>query len=66
MIVGGGIFNAGTLTLTNSTVSGNNADENGGGIFNDNGGTPMLTNSTVSGNNAAVDGGGIFNVPAVH
>jgi len=59
--IGGGVFNAGTLTLTNSTVSGNNADENGGGIYNDNGGTAMLTNITVSGNNAAEDGGGIFN-----
>jgi hypothetical protein len=41
---GGGIFNEGTLTLTNSTVSGNT----GGGILNV--GTLALTNSTVSGN----------------
>ena len=59
--VGGGIFNAGTLTLTNSTVSGNNADGDGGGIYNANGGTATLTNITVSGNNAGVDGGGVFN-----
>jgi hypothetical protein len=56
---GGGIFNAGTLTLSNSTVSGNNATNDGGGI--DNEGTMMLTNSTVSGNNATIDGGGIYN-----
>jgi hypothetical protein len=55
---GGGIYNVGTLTLTNVTVSGNNA-ANGGGI--DNGGTVTLTtNSTVSGNSANA-GGGIYN-----
>jgi hypothetical protein len=59
---GGGIFNAGTLTLTNSTVSGNAAGEDGGGIFND-AGTLTLINSIVSGNNAGVDGGGILNNP---
>ena len=31
---GGGIHNAGTLTLTNSTLSGNSADGSGGGIYN--------------------------------
>ncbi len=47
---GGGISNdGGTLTLTNSTVSGNTADEFGGGLRNT-GGTLTLTNSTVSGN----------------
>jgi CSLREA domain-containing protein len=60
--VGGGIFNGGTLTLTNSTVSGNTADNAGGGIFN-NAGTLTLINSIVSGNNAGVDGGGIRNDP---
>jgi len=60
--VGGGIFNGGTLTLTNSTVSGNAADNTGGGIFN-NAGTLTLINSIVSGNNAGVDGGGIRNDP---
>jgi hypothetical protein len=58
---GGGIFNVGMLTLTNSTVSGNNADQDGGGIYNADGGTAMLTGITVSGNNASVDGGGISN-----
>jgi len=59
--VGGGVFNAGTLTLTNSTVSGNNVGGSGGGIYNANGATALLTNITVSGNNAGEDGGGIFN-----
>ena len=31
---GGGIFNDGTLTLINSTVSGNSAGIDGGGIYN--------------------------------
>jgi hypothetical protein len=60
---GGGIFNSGTLTLTNCTVSGNNAGSGyfpfqGGGIFNS--GTLTLTNCTVSGN-SSIYGGGIFN-----
>ena len=48
---GGGIYNGGTLRLTNSTVSGNSAI-NGGGIFNFHTSTLTLTNSTVSGNSA--------------
>jgi CSLREA domain-containing protein len=52
---GGGIYAAGTATLTNSTVSGNNAG-GGGGIYA--AGTATLTNSTVSGN--TIDGGGGF------
>ena len=55
---GGGIFNSGTLTITNSTISGNTASS-GGGIFND--GTLTVTNSTVSGNTASENGGGIYN-----
>ena len=57
---GGGIYNSGTLTLTNSTVSGNSATSGGGAIFNNNAGTLTLTNSTVSGNTAFY-GGGIYN-----
>jgi hypothetical protein len=48
---GGGISNGGTLTVTNSTVSGNSArgmPGRGGGIFNF--GTLTVTNSTVTGN----------------
>ncbi|MBA2594149.1 MAG: hypothetical protein H0U97_18665 [Gammaproteobacteria bacterium] len=56
---GGGIAKyAGTLTLTNSTVSGNSAAGFGGGLLNDNG-PATLTNSTVSGNSAGVNGGGL-------
>src|ERR1043166_8041828 len=55
---GGGIYNAGTLTLTDSEVMGNVASGNGGGIFSD-GGALSVTNSTVSGN-TAYGGGGIY------
>jgi hypothetical protein len=48
--VAGGIRNAGgTLTLQNSTVSGNTADVNGG-ILNDGQGRLVIMNSTVSAN----------------
>jgi predicted outer membrane repeat protein len=56
---GGGIANSGTLTLTNSTVSGNSAGFAGGGMASD--GMLTLTNSTVSGNSAGFAGGGIAN-----
>jgi hypothetical protein len=56
---GGGIFNGGTLTVTNCTLSGNSAGF-GGGILNR--GTLTVTDSTLSGNTApAGDGGGIWN-----
>jgi hypothetical protein len=51
--------NSGTLTLINSTISGNTATEPAGGIFN--GGTLTLINSVVSGNTVTVTGGGIYN-----
>ena len=53
---GGGIHNAGKLTIIDSTVFGNRAAD-GGGIHN--AGALTLTNSTVSGN-IAETGGGIF------
>jgi hypothetical protein len=56
---GGGIYNYGTLTLSNSTVSGNSASYSGGGIYNY-AGTLTLSNSTISGNSAYY-GGGIYN-----
>ena len=56
---GGGIDNAGTLTVTNSTLSDNSANGDGGGIHN--AGTLTVTNSTLSDNSANGDGGGIDN-----
>ena len=54
----GGILNGGTLTITNSTLSGNSASV-GGGISNS--GTLTVTNSTFSGNSARMFAGGIAN-----
>lgn len=62
---GGGIYNAGTLTLTNCTVSGCKATADssskgwGGGIYNSYGSSLTLEESTVEDNEAA-HGGGIF------
>ena len=56
---GAGIFNHATLTVTNSTFSGNSAAIYGGGIYNVNG-TVTVVNSTFSNNSAGSFGGGIF------
>jgi hypothetical protein len=70
---GGGLENAGTLTVSNSTLSGNTASGtgsfaqgSGGGIYNF--GTLTVSNSTLSGNTASASGsdvsasgGGIYN-----
>ena len=56
---GGAIYNGGTLTLTNCTLSGNSAGNGGGAIYNS--GTLTLTNCTLSGNLASNDGGAIYN-----
>ena len=53
---GGGIVNAGTLTLTDTTITGNSATA-GAGIFN-NGGTLLAVNCTIADNNAASGGAG--------
>src|SRR5262249_27832068 len=66
---GGGLFNSGSLAMTNCTVNGNSANPAivndgwsipgfGGGVAND--GTATLTNCTISGNNA-LEGGGVAN-----
>ncbi|HJZ71644.1 MAG TPA: fibronectin type III domain-containing protein [Vicinamibacterales bacterium] len=55
--LGGGVFSSltGTATITNSTIAGNEAIINGGGIDLEHGGT--LANVTISGNSAAFIGG---------
>jgi CSLREA domain-containing protein len=61
-VQGGGINNHGTLTITNSTISGNSGSfsQAGGGIYNN--GTLTVTSSTISGNTSpSGDGAGIFN-----
>ena len=54
---GGGVNNAGTLTINNSTISGNGAS-NGGGIYN--AGTLTISHSAIAGNSGS-DGGGVNN-----
>jgi len=62
---GGGIFNNGTMTLTNCTVSGNSASgvgATGGGI--ENGGVLTIAGSTLNNNSTSgleAEGGAIFN-----
>ncbi len=46
---GGGVFNSGTLTVTNSTLSDNSNDSGGGGIYNESG-SVNVTDSLLSGN----------------
>ena len=53
---GGGVDNAGTLTVTDSTVADNSSSDGGGGLWN--GGTLTVTDSTVSGNSTYRAGGG--------
>lgn len=55
--VGGGIINYGALTLVNSTVSGNTAEDHSGGIAN--GGTAYIYNSTITRNIADSDNNGL-------
>lgn len=61
---GGGVAvsKSGTLTVVNSTVSGNSSQFTGGGILGDSYGGAVsitVTNSTITGNKAAGLGGGI-------
>ncbi len=56
---GGGIFNAGSLTVSNSVLSDSSSSYFGGGILNQ--GSLTITDSSLSGNWAAYNGGGIVN-----
>ena len=56
---GGGIFDAGTLLLTRSTVNNNSAGEGGGGVEVAPGSTATIADSTIAGNSASRFGGGI-------
>jgi predicted outer membrane repeat protein len=62
---GGGIFNQGTLTVSNSTLLSNSTSNvaggngEGGGIYNSTSGTLTVTNYSTLSNNTAHDGGGI-------
>jgi hypothetical protein len=56
--VGSAIWNTGSATIIDSTLS-DNSNPSGGGIFN--AGTLSVTDSTLSGNSAPNGGGGIYN-----
>jgi hypothetical protein len=58
---GAGIYNNGTMTLTDVRISnnGNATTDSGGGIYSNNAST--LNRVTINGNYAGNDGGGIFN-----
>ncbi|NYB53098.1 MAG: DUF11 domain-containing protein [Methanobacteriaceae archaeon] len=56
---GGGVYNDGTLTMFQCTISGNTANANGGGVYNR--GNLTMTQCTVSGNTANGNGGGVYN-----
>ncbi len=58
---GGGLRlgTGGTVTLNNSTLSGNTAQRGGGAYISDAGSTLTLNFSTVTGNSASVTGGGV-------
>jgi CSLREA domain-containing protein len=61
---GGGIYNGGTLNLTNSLVSGNSAGLNGAALYNDGSASPAtlnVTNTTITQNSASYLSGGIHN-----
>ena len=62
---GGGLgnFNGGKLTITNCTITDNNATRfEAGGVDNDNGWV-FIVDSTISGNSATTHGGGVYNNP---
>ena len=56
---GGGIYNGGTLRVTDTTFSGNYAYLGGGAIYSY--GTLTMTGSAFSGNTASIEGGGVYN-----
>ena len=56
--IGAGIYNQGVVTMTDSTLSGNEARFDGGGIVND-GGVTQLIHALVGRNTASTRGGGI-------
>ncbi|MCL2347719.1 MAG: right-handed parallel beta-helix repeat-containing protein, partial [Planctomycetaceae bacterium] len=56
---GGGIYNSGKLTITDSAIAENSAEQLGGGIYNSN--KLTVTNCTITGNSATSTGGGIYN-----
>ncbi|MEH2165259.1 MAG: Calx-beta domain-containing protein [Nostoc sp.] len=59
---GGGIYSTSSVTVSNSTFSGNTASTSGGGIYSSS--SVTVTDSTLSGNTANTNGGGIYSSSA--
>lgn len=55
----GGIYNAESMSITNSSISSNDARD-GAGIFTDSGSILTISNSTILNNEATRDGGAIY------
>ncbi len=68
---GGGIYNAGSLTLENATIPSNQAYGHGGGVYNGPAASASLESVTIAGNAADAegdgsgDGGGVYNDPSM-
>ncbi|AVH71327.1 Calx-beta domain-containing protein [Nostoc sp. 'Lobaria pulmonaria (5183) cyanobiont'] len=59
---GGGINSTSSVTVSNSTFSGNTASTSGGGIYSTS--SVIVTDSSISGNTANSNGGGIYSSSA--
>jgi len=58
---GGGIYGAnGDITITGSTITGNESKGDGGGVYSYKG-SFTISNTTITGNSADYGGGGVFN-----
>lgn len=62
--IGNQYSDGGVWTFVNSTISGNIADDNGGGIYFFSYGNLVMSGSAVTGNTAKYSGGGIYNFSA--
>ena len=60
--LGGGVYNRGLLEAIDSVFSGNEADEDGGGIYVTESGNTSIENSTITANEAGNNGGGVLNL----
>jgi hypothetical protein len=62
MVMGGGIFNMGSLNITNVTISNNTSQNSGGGLYNAKGGHATISGAIIENNQsisgASVEGGG--------
>ncbi len=62
-IRGGGIWNAGNLTINRSVIENNVSIQHGGGVYNE--GNLTISDSTFRNNSALTSGGGIYNTGGI-